>query len=204
MPVTDAAGKARALYEARRTRVPIAPFTDEDPTLGMADGYAIQRELVPLLLADGDTIVGYKVGLTSKPMQKMIGVDSPDYGPVLASTVFRDGDTVPLDRFIQPKVEAEIVFVLGERLAGPGVSVTDARRPARDRRCRGGPGDRRLPHRRLADQAGRHRRRPGLQRRGGHLQPAGAARRSGPSADRHGHHPQRRTARHRSRGRRAR
>jgi 2-keto-4-pentenoate hydratase len=128
MAVTDAVGKARALYEARRTRVPIPPFTDEDPSLGMADGYAIQRELVPMLLADGDTIVGYKVGLTSKPMQKMIGVDSPDYGPVLASTVFRDGDTVPLDRFIQPKVEAEIVFVLGERLAGPGVSVTDARR----------------------------------------------------------------------------
>jgi 2-keto-4-pentenoate hydratase len=128
MPVTDANAKARALYEARRTRVPIPPFTDEDPSLGMADGYAIQRELVPMLLADGDTIVGYKVGLTSKPMQKMIGVDSPDYGPVLASTVFRDGDTVPLDMFIQPKVEAEIVFVLGERLAGPGVSVTDAHR----------------------------------------------------------------------------
>jgi 2-keto-4-pentenoate hydratase len=61
-------------------------------------------------------------------MQKMIGVDSPDYGPVLASTVYRDGDEIPLSRFIQPKIEAEIVFVLGERLAGPGVSVTDAYR----------------------------------------------------------------------------
>jgi 2-keto-4-pentenoate hydratase len=128
MPVTDAPAKARALYEARRTRVPIAPFTDEDPSLGMADGYAIQRELVPLLLADGDRIVGYKVGLTSKPMQKLIGVDSPDYGPVFASTLFGDGDEVPLDRFIAPKVEAEIVFVLGSRLAGPGVSTVDARR----------------------------------------------------------------------------
>ncbi|MGQ0483290.1 MAG: 2-keto-4-pentenoate hydratase [Pseudonocardia sp.] len=128
MPVTDAPAKARALYQARRTRVPIPPFTDEDPSLGMADGYAIQRELVPLLLADGDRIIGYKVGLTSKPMQKMIGVDSPDYGPVLASTVYGDGDEVPLDRFIQPKMEAEIVFVLGERLAGPGVGATDAAR----------------------------------------------------------------------------
>ncbi|WP_028938771.1 2-keto-4-pentenoate hydratase [Pseudonocardia spinosispora] len=126
MPVTDPSGKARALYKARRARVPIAPFTDEDPSLDMADGYAIQRELVPLLLADGDRIVGYKVGLTSKPMQKMIGVDSPDYGPVLASTLYRDGDTIGLDRFIQPKIEAEIVFVLGERLAGPNVVVTDA------------------------------------------------------------------------------
>jgi len=126
MPVTDAPAKARALYDARRTRVPIPPFTDADPTLGMADGYAIQRELIDLLLADGDRIVGHKVGLTSKPMQQMVGVDSPDYGPVLASTIYRDGDTIPVSRFIAPKVEAEIVFVIGERLMGPGVTVTQA------------------------------------------------------------------------------
>lgn len=126
MPVTDAPAKARALYDARRTRVPIAPFTDDDPTLGMADGYAIQRELIELLLADGDRIVGHKVGLTSKPMQQMVGVDSPDYGPVLSSTVYRDGDTIPVSRFIAPKIEAEIVFVIGERLQGPGVTVTQA------------------------------------------------------------------------------
>jgi 2-keto-4-pentenoate hydratase len=59
-------------------------------------------------------------------MQKMVGVDSPDYGPVLASTVYRDGDTIPVSRFIAPKIEAEIVFVLGERLMGPGVTVTQA------------------------------------------------------------------------------
>ncbi len=126
MPVTDAPAKARALYDARRTRVPIPPFTDNDPSLGMADGYAIQRELIELLLADGDRIVGHKVGLTSKPMQKMVGVDSPDYGPVLASTIYRDGDTIPAGRFIAPKIEAEIVFVIGERLEGPGVTVTQA------------------------------------------------------------------------------
>jgi 2-keto-4-pentenoate hydratase len=126
MPVTDAPAKARALYDARRTRVPIPPFTDDDPSLGMADGYAIQRELIELLLADGDRIVGHKVGLTSKPMQKMVGVDSPDYGPVLASTIYRDGDTIPASRFIAPKIEAEIVFVIGERLEGPGVTVTQA------------------------------------------------------------------------------
>jgi len=126
MPVINAQAKARALYDARRTRVPIPPFTDADPALGMADGYAIQRELIDLLLADGDRIVGHKVGLTSKPMQQMVGVDSPDYGPVLASTIYCDGDTIPVSRFIAPKVEAEIVFVLGERLMGPGVTVTQA------------------------------------------------------------------------------
>jgi 2-keto-4-pentenoate hydratase len=58
MPLTDVPGKARALYEARRTRQPIEPFTDADPDLGMADGYAVQQELTSLLLADGDRVVG--------------------------------------------------------------------------------------------------------------------------------------------------
>jgi 2-keto-4-pentenoate hydratase len=124
--VIDAPAMARALYDARRTRVPIAPFTDADPTLGMAEGYAVQQELIKLLLADGDEIIGRKVGLTSKPMQKLIGVDSPDHGPVLASTVYNDGDEIPLSRFIAPKVEAEIVFVMKDRLQGPGVTVTQA------------------------------------------------------------------------------
>lgn len=126
MTVHDAQGKARALYDARRTRQPILPFTDTEPSLGMADGYAIQRELISLLLADGDRIIGHKVGLTSKPMQRMIGVDLPDYGPVLASTAYGDGDSIPLDRFIQPKIEAEIGFVLGKRLQGPGVTYAEA------------------------------------------------------------------------------
>ena len=87
MPISDVTGKARALYEARRSRVPIAPFTDADPTLGMVDGYAVQSELVELILADGDRIVGYKAGLTSKPMQTMLGVGQPDFAPVLGSTI---------------------------------------------------------------------------------------------------------------------
>jgi 2-keto-4-pentenoate hydratase len=128
VPITDVPGKARALYEARRSRQAIAPFTDDEPTLGMADGYAVQSELTKLILADGDSIVGYKVGLTSKPMQTMIGVDSPDYGPVLGSTVYRNNDPISLAGFIAPKIEAEIVFVLGAPLRGPGVTATDAHR----------------------------------------------------------------------------
>lgn len=125
MPIADVAEKARALYDARRNRLAIAPFTDTEPELDAADGYAVQQGLVQLLLADGDRVVGHKVGLTSKPMQKMIGVDLPDYGPVLESTVYGDGAAVSLDRFIQPKIEAEIVFVLGDRLMGPGVTTAD-------------------------------------------------------------------------------
>jgi 2-keto-4-pentenoate hydratase len=128
MAIEDVAGKARALYDARRSGVAIAPFTDDDPTLGIADGYAVQAELVELILADGDAIVGYKAGLTSKPMQTMLGVDQPDYGPVLASTVYGDGDEISLAGFIAAKIEAEIVLVLGEALRGPGVTLDDARR----------------------------------------------------------------------------
>jgi 2-keto-4-pentenoate hydratase len=96
--------------------------------LTLADGYIIQRELVSMILADGDEVVGYKVGLTSRAMQRLIGVDSPDFGPVLASTRYHDGDAVPLHVFIDPKLEAEITFVMGARLSGPGVSIEDARR----------------------------------------------------------------------------
>jgi 2-keto-4-pentenoate hydratase len=128
MPLTDVSGKAKALYEARRTRQAIEPFTDADPDLGMADGYAIAQQLTSMLVSDGDTVVGYKVGLTSRPMQQLIGVDSPDHGPVLGSTVYADGDAVSLRNFIQPKIEAEIAFVLGSPLHGPGVTVLEARR----------------------------------------------------------------------------
>lgn len=118
---------AKALHEARATRVPIAPLTDDHPAMGMADGYAVQRELVALLCDDGDRVVGYKAGLTSAPMQRQFGVDTPDYGPVLASTLYADGDRVPREAFIAPKVEAEIVFRLGTDLTGPGVTVAQAR-----------------------------------------------------------------------------
>ena len=123
----DPRAKAKQLYDARRDRVPVPPFTDDDPTLGADEGYLIQQELVKLLLADGDRIVGHKVGLTSKPMQRMIGMDSPDFAPVFESTVYGDGAEIPAGAFIQPKIEAEIVFVMGSRLQGPGVTVDDAR-----------------------------------------------------------------------------
>lgn len=125
--MSQAHERARALYEARRTRTPVPPFTDADPSLGAEDGYATQRELLGLLLADGDEVVGYKVGLTSAPARALLGIDSPDHGPLLASAVYADGDTLALDRFIQPKIEAEIVLRVGSRLQGPGVTVAQAR-----------------------------------------------------------------------------
>ena len=117
---------ADALYEARRTGVPIAPFTESLPDLGMLDGYAIQQHLVARLMADGESIAGYKLGLTSAPMQRLLGVDQPDFGPVFSSGVFADGLVIPVDAFIAPRIEAEIGVILERDLAGPGCTPAGA------------------------------------------------------------------------------
>jgi 2-keto-4-pentenoate hydratase len=122
---------ARDLYTARQTRVPIAPFTDAMPDLGMEDGYAIQQYLVGMLAIDGEVISGYKLGLTSAAMQTLLGVDSPDFGPVFASTVYRDGVEIPVDRFIAPRIEAEIGVILDRDLTGPFCTPADATRATR-------------------------------------------------------------------------
>jgi 2-keto-4-pentenoate hydratase len=116
-----------ALYQARRDRTPIPPLTDQRPGMTARDGYAVQEALVSRLLADGDTIIGYKLGLTSLAMQQMLGVDQPDYGPVLASTVHADGADVAVESFIAPRMEGEIAVVLGADLSGPDCTAADAR-----------------------------------------------------------------------------
>lgn len=124
--MTSHAELAQRLYDARQARVPIAPLTETHPELGPDDAYSVQRAFVDLLLAGGGHVVGYKLGLTSKPMQDLLGVTQPDFGPVLSSMVFDDGVTVDLDHYIQPKVEAEIALVLDGPLAGPDVTNADA------------------------------------------------------------------------------
>lgn len=122
-----AAETAQALFEARSTKVPIPPLTDARPDLSVPEAYEIQRALVDrIVAAEGGHVVGYKLGLTSKPMQDLLGVHEPDHGPVLSSMVFDDGATVDLNDYIQPKVEAEILLVLGQPLRGPGVTTADA------------------------------------------------------------------------------
>src|SRR5437867_3564763 len=98
----DVRSIAEGLYKAAKTHTPIPPLTTAHPDLSVDDAYAVQSEFVRLLCDDGDRIVGYKLGLTSKPMQQLLGVDSPDFGPILASTVVDDGDVIPAGRFIQP------------------------------------------------------------------------------------------------------
>ena len=117
---------AQALLTARSSRTPIAPLTERFPDMTIEDAYAVQQGLVAGLLADGDSIIGYKLGLTSKPMQEMLGVDQPDYAPVLGSTVYPDGGSVPCDRYIAPRMEAEICVVLDQPLSGPHCTAAEA------------------------------------------------------------------------------
>ena len=110
---------AERLFQAWRTQTPTHPLTDDEPGMTLQDGYAVQQGIVRRLLAEGDRVVGYKLGLTSKPMQEMLGVDSPDLAPVMASHLRGDGAAIDTASFIQPKMEAEIAFVLGRDLQGP-------------------------------------------------------------------------------------
>jgi 2-keto-4-pentenoate hydratase len=119
---------ARTLLDAARTRRPIGQLTVGHPDLDAAAAYRVQRAVVAARLAGGERIVGWKVGLTSRAMQQQLGVDSPDYGPILSGYLVPDGGTVARDELIAPRVEAEIAFLLGAPLAGPGVTTADVLR----------------------------------------------------------------------------
>ena len=116
---------ARQLYEARKTRTPLRHFSKQHPGMTIDDGYAIQREWVKLEMADGRTIKGRKIGLTSRAMQVSSQIDEPDYAPLMDDMFFQQGGDIPVSRFIAPRVEVELAFILGKPLKGPGVTLFD-------------------------------------------------------------------------------
>jgi 2-oxo-hept-3-ene-1,7-dioate hydratase len=116
---------AQSLYHAERERRQIRQLHLSHPEMDIEDAYAIQHELVRLKLESGRKIIGRKVGLTSKAMQSSVGISEPDYGALLDDMVFKDGFDVPTDRFIEPRVEVELAFVLGRRLQGPHCTLFD-------------------------------------------------------------------------------
>jgi 2-keto-4-pentenoate hydratase len=113
---------AARLAEATRSRRPIPPISSDWPALTAADAYRIQERIVGARLRDGDRIVGWKLGLTSGAMQQQLGVDQPDYGPMLGSWTLDPGAEISLGELIQPRVEAEIAVILSRPLRGPGVT----------------------------------------------------------------------------------
>lgn len=119
---------AAALCDAERTRQPIEPLTEALPGLTIEDAYAIQELNTRRRLAEGRVLRGRKIGLTSRAMQTLLGVGEPDFGALLDDMFVDEGDAIAADTLIQPKAEAEIAFVLGQDLAGPGVTTVEALR----------------------------------------------------------------------------
>ena len=117
---------AARLHEAERTRRQIGQLTLEFCGMTIEDAYAIQGAWVTLKLAEGRRLRGRKIGLTSRAMQQSSRIDEPDYGDLLDDMFFDDGSDIPANRFIVPRVEVELAFVLKERLAGPDCTLARA------------------------------------------------------------------------------
>jgi 2-oxo-hept-3-ene-1,7-dioate hydratase len=125
LPQATIAELARELYHARKTRTQLRHFSRRHPGMTIDDGYAIQRAWVALERADGRTIKGRKIGLTSRAMQQAAQITEPDYAPLMDDMFFEQGSDIPVARFIAPRIEVELAFVLGRPLKGPGVTLFD-------------------------------------------------------------------------------
>lgn len=122
--IHEAAG---LLHTAQTERTPITPLTERYPGLDVADAYAIQQVNLSRRLAARRTLAGHKIGLTSEPMQTLLGVDEPDFGYILDDMVLADGCATPAADFCAPRVEPEVAFLLRAPLRGPRVTVADVR-----------------------------------------------------------------------------
>jgi 2-oxo-hept-3-ene-1,7-dioate hydratase len=115
---------ARELDASEKSRKQVEHFSKRYPGMTIEDGYAISRAWVAMKIAEGRKVRGHKIGLTSRAMQQSSQIDEPDYGTLLDDMFFEPGD-IPTDRFIAPRVEVELAFVLKRRLEGAKVSVED-------------------------------------------------------------------------------
>lgn len=116
---------AADLLHAEETGTQIGLLSQRFDGMGMDDAYEIQNALYRAKLAAGRQVIGWKIGLTSKAMQNALGIDIPDSGILFDDMLFEDGATVPAGRFIQPRIETEIAFVMKAPLAGENLSRAD-------------------------------------------------------------------------------
>ncbi|MFJ7513030.1 2-keto-4-pentenoate hydratase [Peribacillus simplex] len=113
------------LAQAEKKRQGVEPLTSIQPNITMEEAYRVQLATIEKKTNEGSKIVGKKIGLTSKAMQNLLGVDQPDYGHLLDEMVIENGGKVHPERVLQPKVEAEIAFVLKQDLIGPRVTIPE-------------------------------------------------------------------------------
>jgi 2-oxo-hept-3-ene-1,7-dioate hydratase len=127
MPLSDAqiADMASKLDAAEKSGQQIGHFSRQHPDMTIADGYRVQRDWITRKLAGGRKLIGHKIGLTSRAMQRSSNIDEPDYGALLDDMLFANNGDIPMHRFIEPRVEVELAFVLKDRLSGPGCTIFD-------------------------------------------------------------------------------
>jgi 2-keto-4-pentenoate hydratase len=123
--VEQAVDRLSRAAASRQPCPPVRDLIDRDDVVG---AYAVQERITALNLAAGRRIVGRKIGLTSSAVQAQLGVDRPDFGVLFDDMAFASGATLPMDRLIQPKVEAEVAFVLGRDLAEQDIDDAAVRR----------------------------------------------------------------------------
>jgi 2-keto-4-pentenoate hydratase len=116
---------AAELAEAERSRVAISPLTTTDLDIDVVDAYEIQLINIRQRVAEGARVIGHKVGLSSKAMQEMMGVDEPDYGHLLDEMQVFEDRPIPAARYLYPRVEVEVGFVLADDLPGEGCTEDD-------------------------------------------------------------------------------
>jgi 2-oxo-hept-3-ene-1,7-dioate hydratase len=119
------ADAARRLLAAERDHQPIRQLSLQYPQMTVEDAYQVQRALTAAKLAEGRTVKARKIGLTSRAMQQAVSITEPDYGVIFDDMFFDDGGVVPFARFIRPRVEVELAFILDQPLKGPGVTTLD-------------------------------------------------------------------------------
>ena len=125
MTPEDHTAAAAALLNAEKTREQIGLLSIKHPDIGLDDAYAIQNAIYDQKLAEGRKVIGWKIGLTSKAMQYALNIDIPDSGILFDDMLFENKGTVPAGRFIQPRIEVEIAFVMKSSLGGDSVSRED-------------------------------------------------------------------------------
>ena len=113
------------LYTALTSQQTIEPLSTRHPDLTIEDAYAIQQHMLARRIAQGERVIGKKIGVTSEAVMNMLGVFQPDFGWLTDGMVYNEGEAIPASSLIQPKAEGEIAFLLKKTLKGPGVTAAD-------------------------------------------------------------------------------
>ncbi|WP_404937019.1 2-oxo-hepta-3-ene-1,7-dioic acid hydratase [Pseudomonas sp. JDS08PS003] len=122
---SDIQEAAARLNAAERSCEQIGQLSLQYPAISIEDAYAIQRSWVEQKIRDGRKLVGHKIGLTSRAMQVSSNITEPDFGALLDDMLFDEGSDIPFQRFIVPRVEVELAFILGKPLKGPHCTLFD-------------------------------------------------------------------------------